>query len=752
MPTILSSISNTAITVRWKEPYASDALNRKLSAIIPAGVYRGLRLEVSASNLSVDIAEDSTHSDHVAVFDTDDGHSITYRDRSSGRITFDLSSFLSGEAVTIAASTGYTIGADTAAEFLGYTQVEFDALNAAQRSSIVVLGMVLRPASGIIPVANISHDERDISFINRASESVPWNPLIRNSGFEISDTNETFRHASPFWETFNVATTGGAVFLSLATDVDSNSGSKSLEVSASVVGGVISTARQALYTPVIPGRSIRVSLHKKAIQAATGTNSGVIRLSFEDKDGSSDTDVDLSFDVDSIDGSFVELSGVVTVPASMAVLKMVEVIVTGTYAGTGACIRIDDVQVWYEVDAKEWLAMNSSLSSEVDTDALIIGNRPLGIDAAKLSFDGTNLVIESRDPSSSATGIISDALQLGNNLLSTVADAGIARVVAPASVFAGVEYTLMWESVPTGAEGLRKYVDPNGTLVEVINASYDNTTNSWTKDVAASRATRFDLGSSGTSYKYREGTTVSWADSDWEIGGGTDHFGQPDQSKWKAWTHIWLQDPGDASQPWVENNTNLTGANLTRLIAAGGEGFNNPGIIELSPSSDNGNAYIASFDTLYALRDDSVMIYELPVHLVHTDSLIFAMGWSTRSTLWPPLVGLPEHAFLKYDPIVSPNWIIMIAGPGGSTDFVTSVAVTQPKNLLRLELIGANHPEGEAVRGYVNGQFVGEVAVAGHIPTARMKFGAASESGALNASNADYAYLGSPTLKWNVLR
>lgn len=521
MPTTLSPISNTAITVRWKEPYASDALNRKLSAVIPAGVYRGLRLEVSAVDLSVDVAEDSTYADHVAVFDTDDGHSITYRDNTSGRLTFDLSSFLSGETVIISVSAGYSIGVDTTAEFLGYTQVEFDALTASQRSGIVVLGTVLRSAAGIIPVANISHDERDISFINRASESVPWNPLIRNSGFEISDTNETFRHASPFWETFNAATTKSAFFLSLATDVDSNSGSKSLEVSASVVGGVISTARQVLYTPVTPGRSMRVSLHKRAIQAATGTNSGIIRLSFEDKDGGSDTDVDLNFDVDAIDGSFVELLGVVTVPASMAVLKTIEVIVTGTYAGTGACIRIDDVQVWYEVDAGEWLAMNSSLSSEVSTDSLIVGNRALGIDAAKLLFDGVNLVVESRDPGSTAPGIavggiIASDIDLGSNLLSTIAQADTARIVAPVSIFAGVEYTLMWESVPAGGEGYRKYVSPSGGLVETVNAVYDNTSGDWTKDVGGEVASRVDQYSTGGHViKTQVVGTNTWADGAW---------------------------------------------------------------------------------------------------------------------------------------------------------------------------------------------------------------------------------------------
>jgi hypothetical protein len=709
-------------------------LNRKLSGVIPAGVYRGLRLEVSATDLSVDVAEDSVRGDHVGVFDTGDGHSITYRDTTTGRFTLDLSSFLSGETVILAMSSGYSIGVDTTAEFQGYTEVEFDALTAAQRSGLVVLGTVLRPASGVIPLANISHDERDISFLNRASESVPWNPLIRNSGFEISDTSETFAHASPFWETSNTPTSGGAVFLSSATDVESNSGSKSLEVSASVVGGVISTAKQVLYTPVIPGRSLRVSLYKKAIQAATGTNSGVLRLSFEDKDAGADTDVDLSFDVDATDGSFIEMSGVVTVPASMAVLKTVEVIITGTYAGTGACIRIDDVQVWYEVDAEEWLPMNSSLSSEVDTDALIIGNRPLGIDAAKLSFDGTNLVVESRDPSSATTGISADIIRPGGNLLSTVADAEIARVVAPASVFAGVEYTLMWESVPSGEKGYRKYVGPVGTLVETVNASYDNTTGDWAKDVNGQVASRRDQANTGFVDRTQAAGINSWADGAWVLENGrtTDRDGRI-RSYWGPEGYRMGPVIEQVFTPHDQENFGTNVSNVLMPSWLHGWSDANVEIRTIDPQSGagaaplhridvetgaiNGQGGIITRNINWRDHDDIVIVMEVRVR-------IESVGLATRCGHW---FGISQSSQRTIPPVASgtlvfkkaaadTNWRALIHdGVATTVDADTTVApVATVMQTFRIEYHGANTPLGvvngvaPVAKFYIDGVLVHE--------------------------------------------
>ena len=494
MPTTLSTISSSAITVRWKEPYASDALNRKFAVTMPAGVYRGLRLEVSASDLSVDVAEDSLHGDHVAVFETEEGYSISYRDRLAGRLTLDLSTFAIGEVVTIAASAGYQVGTDTDAEFQGYTQAEFAALTSTQRLGLVVLGTVVRSASGIIPAGNIAHDGRDISFLNRAPESVPWNPLIKNGGFELGDVGATFLHASPFWEVSRT----NVNFSYGPSDTGSNTGDKSLELSCSVAGSCTATASQVIYAAVLPGRQIRVAFYKRSLQAASGSPIGVVRFSFEDKDGVP-ADVDLSFDIDTVDGAFVGFDGVIIIPANMVILKTIKVITSGSYSLVGTCHRLDDIQAWYEVNAEEWFTLGNSLSGEVATDALFIGDRTTGPDAAKVSFDGADVVVESRDPAVAAPGL------------------HIARITAEPIVSAGVEYVLVWESIPLGDKGYRRYISPNGTLVETVNAKWNNSTDLWTKDIDDVEATRHNQANTGFADQYQVSGTNSWVDGAWLV-------------------------------------------------------------------------------------------------------------------------------------------------------------------------------------------------------------------------------------------
>jgi len=731
MPTTLSTISNTAITVRWKEPYASDALNRKFSAVTPAGVYRGLRLEVSATDLSVDIAEDSVHSDHVGVFELDTGHSMTYRDTTSNRITLDLSSFSGGEAISIAISSGYTIGTDTAAEFQGYTEVEFDALTSAQRSGLIVLGIVVRSASGVIPSANISHDARTISFLNRASEAVPWNPLIRNGGFELGDTGETFAHASPYWQTAvnNVNFTYGPV------DTDSQSGNKSLELSCGVVGTCESSATQVLYTSVIPGKQIRISFYKKAIQLAASSPVGIVRLSFEDKDGGGDTDVDLNFDISAIDGSFIELTGVVSVPASMAVLKTIQVNTTGTYAGTGPCHRIDGVQAWYEVDAEEWLAMNSSLSAEVDTDALIVGNRTLGIDAAKLSFDGSSLTIERRNPSSAepslhifgdeivaGSSVVDGNIDVGQSLLVGDSQAGTARVVAVVST-SGPEYTLMWESVPLGQAGYRKYVSASGGYAETVNAIWDNATNMWSKDVSNEKAVRTWISLDSVDIEVQAKLVNTWADGAWTSSAYS--LRSPEPTTLASPTFDPMHSVSDVegnSRVVVDHNGFLTGGQST-IIRQNWDGFASPsgwyeggagsksyftdeimGTPSALLSAGAGQESYIGTSTMFRAHDDIIVTVELEIHSPDPTGVIMLFGFFR-------IVNLQENGMYFYRDNAVPGWAARTHLRSYPTVTETLTGITPVANVtqrFRMEWYGANMPGGSRVLFYIDGALVAE--------------------------------------------
>lgn len=507
-PITLSSISSSNVKVRWKEPYASEGLNRKLAVVVPSGVYRGLKLGVSTTNLSVDLVTDVA-GDHVAIHENQLGFSTTYVDDTSGTITLPLSGFLANEVVVICLVVTYTSGSSTTALFRGYELSEYEALSSAAKQDLVVLGTVLRPASGIIPAGNITHDRRKLPFLQRTDESTPWNPLIRNGGFELGQTNGTYRHASPFWTT----TTTNANFTIRPVITEFRSGAKSLEMTTTTVGAVIATIQQDLWMPVTPGRFIMGRLYKKALLAPSvgPAPTARMRFVFGDLDGINDVNEDLLFDISAVDGSFEENGGIVKVPVTARVLKSVQIIMDATYAGTGPCIRIDDVQAWAQVDGANWLDVQDSRVRETAVGDLFLGAaNSFGNNSAQLSFDGTLLSIERRD--------------------------GLQTSLPPALAINGRVYTskkltlLFQSAIPLPLSGLtiyyRKYVNSlTFGLVETVNASYDNGTSNWSKDVtfamvgSAVEATKHDISYTGVKIYGRGGSVADdtpWNETGWK--------------------------------------------------------------------------------------------------------------------------------------------------------------------------------------------------------------------------------------------
>ena len=732
MPTTLSTIPNTAIKIRWKEPYASPALNKKVAAIIPAGVYRGLRLEVSATNLSVDVAEDPDRGDHVAVYESVDGFSTTYRDDSSGRLTLDLSSFSSGVSVVLALEVKYAISTDTTAEILGYTQADFDALTAVDQAALVVLGTVLRPASGVIPAANITHDGRRIPFLNRAAESVPWNPMIRNGGFDMGDTGATYVHASPFWETFssNVNFTIGPV------DTDAASGDKSLEVRALATGTVTASAKQVLYAPVTPGRQIRIRLYKKVTKAATGSPTGVARLSFEDKDRANDTNVDLNFDIDALDAGFVKFEGVVFVPDNMAVVKTVEVIISGTYGSTGSCVLIDSVQAWCEVDAEDWLVVGSAVATEVETDALFIGDRAVSTAAAKLSLSGDSVLVERRDQS---TALARPGLKWVAPTAEAAADAAV--ITTPVGIAAGIEYTLIHSSVPAGEKGHRTYITPLGTVVRTVNASYGNASGNWTKDVSADRASREDFSEGFTTNRFKQGGTAAWPDAQWQLGQSFDRFGVLSRSHWNTWTYPWLELGTDyTADPAWDKAGNVANSSSVMLD------INSVGVMQTASG-----ASLKTKDKIALNQTGQIMIMDIGVEPSHSLAVAdftwrvgFGAGTDMRSAV--------DYLWLRRPPLVdaSDTYLIESADSTGvvaeSIDTMVVVPSTIPHSLrVRIEVIGSDFDEGYKSNFYIDDTLIGSLTNVAAVPTVGV--GAGFSSG---ATGSELVKWGALNLTWNV--
>lgn len=494
MPSItLSTVSASNIKVRWQEPLASQSLNRKLAAVVPAGIYRGLTLGVSVSNLSVDLSADA-NGDHVAVHENHLGFSTTYSDNSSGTMTLPLTGFPANTAVVVCLYVNYTTGASTVAEFRGYSIADYDALPLNSKRDLLVIGTVFRPTSGVITALEITHDRRSLPFINRTDEATPWNPLIRNGGFELGHTNGSYRHSSPFWKSSST----NSSFSLRTTSTDSNSGAKSLELFSTLAGAVIAELRQDLWMPVVPGRYVMSRLHKKAISVPLFSPFpvGKIRFVFGDLNGLNDVTEDLWFDISSVDSSFEEVTGIVKVPATARVLKFIQVIIDATYgaAAAGSCIRIDDVQSWAQVDGANWLDVQDARATEAAIGDLFLGaSNSFDANSAKISFDGNKIIVDRRDEDlSKAPPSIS---------------------IQPRTT-GSIEYTLLIQSVPAGGRGYRKYVSATGRVFDVINAAYDNSTNLWTKDVTGFNSFRQEIKESGFSNSSRV-ADAPWTDALW---------------------------------------------------------------------------------------------------------------------------------------------------------------------------------------------------------------------------------------------
>jgi hypothetical protein len=708
MPSItLSTVSASNIKVRWQEPLASQSLNQKLAAVVPAGVYRGLVLGVSTSNLSVNLSADA-NGDHIAVHENHLGFSTTYSDNSSGTMTLPLTGFPANTAVVICLYVNYTTGSSTVAEFRGYSIADYDALPLNSKRDLLVIGTAFRPTAGIIPAVNITHDRRSLPFINRTDESTPWNPLIRNSGFELGHTNGSYRHSSPFWKSSSTN-----LNFSLRTiSTDSNSGAKSLELFSSLAGAVIAESRQDLWMPVVPGRYVMARLHKKVVSAPlySPLPVGKIRFVFGDLNGSNDVTEDLLFDIFVVNYSFEEVTGIVKVPAAARVLKLVQVIIDATYPAAGSCIRIDDVQSWAQVDAANWFDVQDARSTEVAIGDLFLGtSNSFDANSAKISFDGSKIVVDRRDE---------DLSKLPPSISIQPRTTG------------SIEYTLLIQSVPAGGRGYRKYVSSTGRVFDVINASYDNVTNLWTKDVTGFNSFRQEIKEAGFSNSSRV-ADAAWIDAAW-IEHVSSAIPEVTSLSNQKFSPVLMTRGPTGGQRVAIDHLGLRGGRVTVLhqnwlapMAASwnslvlGTGSNFIGfsdsLIEgpvqhqiVAAPSDRAGSYVPSrIFSPPIVNQVHVVEYELnATDLAGTPNLQWQGGFMHDE------IGDPSSEnFAKLSKTsASPNWFLKTRGgstTGAGASLDTGIAAGGLQRF-RLEAYGSAMPGGARVLAYINGLLVAE--------------------------------------------
>jgi hypothetical protein len=515
----LSTVVDLAlIKMKWRETYVSEGLNRKVVPTTPAGLYQGFRMiENVGSPRQVEITPDADTGYHMAVFQSTTGFSLTYWDIAGTTIILDLSDAnLDNQETIIAMEMDYQVGVDTTADWKAFAIADFDALPAARRADLIILGTInVPPGANNITTAMITFNRMSMPWKNVSKGAIAWRQVIKNSSFEYGDITVSTQ-GIPFW-----VGSGSLITWSRVT-FDAVTGSYSVQPNVQA-GPFSDSLSQRVGVEALEGQRVLVEFNKKVtFVSTTGTVS--FRLTFKDDSGNDLTPLNVAVDDSVLDGSFVTVSETLTAPANAAVLDRVEIFMdTMTYAGSGGAILFDDVQVYVETSAATAIA---NTGEPVDASQVVIRSDDPTVDydnqsAALLTYDDavgipSNGTLSLGSVSGGAPVLDVAHLVIGSNSGNGGTSSNYARVIAPvADAGGGAEFTLIWESVPPGEKGYRKYISVTGTIIETVNSDYNNNSNVWGKDVNGEVAFRIVHSSTGVLYEHQIAGTNSWAEGSW---------------------------------------------------------------------------------------------------------------------------------------------------------------------------------------------------------------------------------------------
>jgi len=527
MATDVVTFLSTETTVRYREPFASDALNRRSAVILPWGVHRGFKLGVDggAGDRTVNVEADSVVGDHVAVYQSATGHSLTVR-RTTGDFLIDLSSYSPTVTVYVTLYASYSLGATTAATIRVYTEAEFAV--APEAAEAVILGKVVIAATGALPASAITGNERRMAWMNKTSEQVAWVPLLRNTDFGY--LNETVggdynMFGALYWEKRR-ATLGAGDLAWKVSNTDPLVGTYHLVLEWTSGGTHGGTANQYLGVPVTPGQRLRVRFYKRVIRArVTGTL--VFRVQCTDDAGVDLTPTDISISITSTDASYVMFDRIIEIPASATHLAYVGFRADSvSFSTSGDAVRFDDVQAWLETGATEPYLQQSRKGVELRNaivwkEATQTEFADRGI-LTRADVDGSNMLLRlERNDQETGSAYDPPALEvkgrlydLGSALQYSSAQALTPRIRTWVPAVATEDYTLLWEADGTDADPGRIYLDnSSGGYVHTLNAIW--TPGGWERD-NADYSSKTELTSVGWKVSYTVDTAPQpWADNAW---------------------------------------------------------------------------------------------------------------------------------------------------------------------------------------------------------------------------------------------
>jgi hypothetical protein len=535
MPTSLSGLANDEMNVRWKEPLLTEALNHKAQVVVPRGIFRGFRLGTHANPLTVSVTTDSTGL-HIAQYEPANGYTLQVR-RTGGTFALDLTPLV-GQTVVIAIFAKYAQNQTTTGEIRAYTLAEWNAVP-VERPELVVLGTVVVPGAGLIPLANISSTRRTSAWANIAQEAARWPNTIENGSFEAGSTTGNVVYAVAPWQTFSDGPgTMGTNYDLRRSTAQSRSGLSCFEHNVITTGTDVGWAlQQYLGVPVAANLTrVRVRFFYRVMQVPTGGGLQIF-LTWGGTAGTAVLSDAAALDLTSTNANIDrEFDQIFLAPANATHLQSFGFLKTAalTYGAAGPSIRIDDVQVFVEpfsnVDdpaaemvrrRRLWSDLLFAREGEAWTNLRARPLLQMSGSQNRLDLARQDLEISTQNdhPDLRIYGVLEE---IGRGKLNTDSIAASTPRIKTPFRTAGGTFTLIHEINPNGGtEGsVRMYVSRNDAeAIWTVNARFDFAGNQWVKDVNGERAHRFKIGSGvepGLSLETQDPAVNSWVEGAWQ--------------------------------------------------------------------------------------------------------------------------------------------------------------------------------------------------------------------------------------------
>jgi hypothetical protein len=752
VPTSLSSFAETELKMRFREPFLTAGLNAKQAVQTAPGTYRGFRLAPHVATDTVTVVSDPDESDHVAVYQTLTGFSLTLR-RTGGDFNLNLSTLVDAGEKTwvIAIIADYTVGSSTTAELRAYELSPADEFTGAgEKDELVVLGTVTIPAGGgvAIPDANIVGDLHNFAWEASAPDSLQWAPLIRNGDFDQSYeesefTSPDYNGQAHFWsirgsetdEEFKVVTT------------DPQTGIRHLAGLSNTGGPSFWSASQHVGVKVTPGQRIKLRFYKKNLVVKPSAQ-WIWLLRYLDAAGGLVDHYEL-IDDQTIDGSWVKTEKILEVPANAVILSYFA-FQGGTPllydAASGDVIYFDNVQVWLETDADNIRDLYRNSITNASASGLTLVQSSLDGAGTNSGFyphkkRGTTLDFTALETDAD-DGVVNLTPLEGNlNYPSPALGQGVTTT--------GGERTLMRVArvgTDASATDYREYVGADGRFEKVFNASYDNTTALWSQDSNVIESTRMTFGSAGLTLESKVRGAGAWADAAWDhtaldskvsppVGSGNETYApllltrNSNQTPVEGFDHNGLLTGHHPrwTELWLEKDTSFDASPSTNL----GKWVDDPGsaqtagggVLAISPISQVG-APVLDIAVDNSINAEYGIATKLPILEPFSDNLVcvleFICDADTAGTLGgcDIFLGLVEDFgnvgvagegayFRKLE--ANSFWEAVTIN-GGLTQTNTGVdtpGVSDNAQRFKIEWRGFDSPGGERVLFYINGALVG---------------------------------------------